>query len=469
MKNWIQNLDTLARISKTTEKATALKGMFGEGWDTTHLEAILDLSFNYKINTYLSDLKALGRGIDSFDYAINHDGANPLVGGSETYFFENIYTRLKEGNLKFAHNSSEYRFSKGEWIDTLINLATRCHSIREFDYYVQAITKDLRIGMQAKSINKVYEKLNSDQNIVVPLIPCYECMKVSDMDDAPNFKYDNSYASVKMDGANATYIDGKIYSRNGLEIHLPHIQKAFAELQEVVPAAEDYVFCGELVSTDRQSSGGLVNSAITTGEASTKDLSVLNFHIFDIIRKDEYEQQTGIKDIFTKRLMYIVQFKAMTSPRSPIRYVMHYPIYSKEEAETMYEKLTTEDPECEGIIVNEGTSYFEFKRSKTRIRVKAKLENEFKILGFEPHLRNKEWVGALKISCADGKILADVGTGLTEEDRATLFQDPNLFGKIVKIQYNKIIPNSNGDGHTLFLPVFKELRLDKTEADKFDL
>ena len=63
----------------------------------------------------------------------------------------------------------------------------------------------------------------------------------------------------------------------------------------------------------------------------------------------------------------------------------------------------------------------------------------------------------------DGSLTVSVGSGLTDANRKD-FMTENLVDKIVAVKYNSRITNSAGE-ESLFLPIFLELREDKTEAD----
>jgi len=75
----------------------------------------------------------------------------------------------------------------------------------------------------------------------------------------------------------------------------------------------------------------------------------------------------------------------------------------------------------------------------------------------------KGLVGSLSCTSKDGTLKVNVGSGLTDEDRK---KDPDEFiGKIVSVKYNEKIIDKNSENWSLFLPIFQELRLDKSEAD----
>ena len=66
----------------------------------------------------------------------------------------------------------------------------------------------------------------------------------------------------------------------------------------------------------------------------------------------------------------------------------------------------------------------------------------------------------------DGKVEFEVGSGLTEEDRA---KDPKFYlGKIIECKYNMLIEAKGRSTKSLFLPIFVRVREDKTQANSLE-
>ena len=66
---------------------------------------------------------------------------------------------------------------------------------------------------------------------------------------------------------------------------------------------------------------------------------------------------------------------------------------------------------------------------------------------------------------ADGMVKVNVGSGFNDEDRNSI-KAADVVGKIVAIKYNARITNkSSSTTASLFLPIFLEIREDKTQAD----
>ena len=96
--------------------------------------------------------------------------------------------------------------------------------------------------------------------------------------------------------------------------------------------------------------------------------------------------------------------------------------------------------------------------------MKAELEADLLVEGVTNGTgKNDGLIGALECTSKDGTLKVRVGSGLTDEDRK---RDPDEFiGKIVSVKYNEKIQDKNSSDSRLFLPIFQELRLDKSEAD----
>jgi ATP-dependent DNA ligase len=118
----------------------------------------------------------------------------------------------------------------------------------------------------------------------------------------------------------------------------------------------------------------------------------------------------------------------------------------------------------EGIILKDRHGIWEDKRAKHQIKFKGELECDLKCVGWEEGTgRNKGKLGALVLQSSDAKVNVSVGTGFTDDMRNT-FKKKDVLDKIVTIKYNSRISNKQGED-SLFLPVFLEIREDKSKAD----
>jgi DNA ligase-1 len=138
------------------------------------------------------------------------------------------------------------------------------------------------------------------------------------------------------------------------------------------------------------------------------------------------------------------------------------PVDNQEQAERIFQ-IALDDGQ-EGIIIKNGDSPWEDKRSKFQVKMKAELEIDLLVTDvLEGKGKAEGLIGSLSCKSKDGNLLVNVGSGLNDEDRK---KDPEEFiGKIISVKYNEKIKDKKSDSWSLFLPIFQEIRLDKSEAD----
>jgi DNA ligase-1 len=120
----------------------------------------------------------------------------------------------------------------------------------------------------------------------------------------------------------------------------------------------------------------------------------------------------------------------------------------------------------EGIILKDGSGVWEDKRAKHQIKFKGELECDLKIVAVEEGSgKYAGMLGALICESSDGVVKVSVGSGLTDEHRINLWHiKREILDKIVAVKYNMRTKNKAGE-ESLFLPIFIEVRDDKTVAD----
>jgi ATP-dependent DNA ligase len=318
------------------------------------------------------------------------------------------------------------------------------------------IAKDLKCGVSTATANDVW----------MGLIKEYPCMLASGYEEKLVDKIQwPAMVQLKMDGMrfNAIVRDGKceFKSRNGKTIDLlGNLEQEFVELSNGV----DCVFDGELVVSyfdglmDRQTGNGILNKAIK-GTISDTEASLVRACIWDYIPYMYFVDgycPTPYKDRFAK-------FKWGIDFPKKIQLVQSIIVETLEEARTKFEEYYNAGQE--GIILKDMNSPWEDKRAKHQIKFKGELECDLKVVGVEEGTgKYVGKLGALICESEDGVIKVKVGSGFNDEDRETI-KEQSVIGKVVAVKYNARIRSKHED-ESLFLPIFVEIREDKTEADK---
>lgn len=344
-------------------------------------------------------------------------------------------------------------------------------SVREDDAEVlkRIISKDLRCGIQESTANKIWKDL----------IPTYPCMLASGYDEklVQKMKFP-ALAQLKMDGmrfnaiVNAVAKKVNYYSRNGkiVEIDNPLLDEAFMTMARNI-GMSNVVFDGELLVVDennkpldRKTGNGILNKAVK-GTIKKKEAEAIRAVLWDVIPYAHFmegecdvEYETRLPTLVTavdnlpKSLKHLVEIVETTIANS------------LEEAQQIFE--TYYKAGHEGIILKALDGKWEDKRVKTQVKFKGELECDLICVGWEEGTgKNKGKLGSLVLQSSDAKVNVSVGTGLTDEMRESLRAN-DVVGKIITVKYNARITSKNREGEdSLFLPVFLEIREDKTKAD----
>lgn len=327
------------------------------------------------------------------------------------------------------------------------------------------IEKDLNCGVQSSTANKIWKELISE----------YPCMLASGYEDKLIAKLNfPAIAQLKMDGMRFNAIvrgDSVEYrSRNGKEVavNTPELDAAFLQMAENVGLGA-VVFDGELLVVDkknkpldRKTGNGILNKAVK-GTISDEEKLQVRAIVWDIISMAAFQSGKCPVDYETRLATVVTAVDHLDKKLIKMVSVVETTIVNDlEEAQKTFK--TYFEAGQEGIILKDRNGIWEDKRAKHQIKFKGELECDLKCIGWEEGTgRNKGKLGALVLQSSDAKINVSVGTGLTDDMRSTL-KEKDVLDKIVTIKYNSRISNKQGED-SLFLPVFLEIRQDKTKAD----
>jgi ATP dependent DNA ligase domain/DNA ligase OB-like domain len=334
-------------------------------------------------------------------------------------------------------------------------------SSEDADVIVRVLKKDLRAGFTDGTANKVWPGL----------IPTYPCMLCAQSDEKVLSKMTYpAYFQMKMDGMrfNAIVQGSKVEyrTRNGKEIELFGIlDDCFVQMAN----GEDIVFDGELLilgddykPLPRAIGNGVLQRALK-GKARIEDVQNVACVLWDMICLSHF--RFGISnDIYKDRFNELK--KRASSIKTPrISLVDTHEVISLEQAQQYFKDYLKLGQE--GGILKSFTGEWGDKRSRDQIKFKAELEADLLCTAWEAGdegKKNANRLGRLKLQSSDGLIEVYVGSGFSDEQRDTL-APRDVIGKIISIKYNTRIKDRDSEIESLFLPVFIEVRLDKTTAD----
>jgi len=353
-------------------------------------------------------------------------------------------------------------------IDYLRDILSRCNAF-DAEVIERIIQKELKCGVSDSTVNKVWPGL----------IPEYPCMLASAFEQKLIDKIAfPAYAQLKMDGMrfNAIVKDGKceFRSRNGKLIDIPSdlFQQPFIEMAKSYQ--QDMVFDGELLVVgadgrplDRKTGNGILNKAVK-GTMSEEDAEHVRATVWDAIPVGFFAIGKYSVPYF-ERVMELSQavfnVRETTSFGHLVAMVNHDVVETPEEAQKVFLKYLGQGQE--GIILKDRFGIWENKRAKHQVKYKGEFECDLLCIGWDEGTgKNIGRLGALQLQSSCGKLMVGVGSGFNDNDRERIGRD--VVGKVIAVKFNAIVDDKRTDVKSLFLPIYLEVREDKSNADSLE-
>lgn len=320
--------------------------------------------------------------------------------------------------------------------------------------YAQIATKDLKIGIESKTINKIFGK---------NFIPTFDVM-LAEKHSENEKKLDCGFIlTEKLDGIRNVIIkeNGKIsmFSRQGQPV------EGLVDIEiETATLPDNYVYDGELLlrNNNNLNSADLYRETVKVVRKDGVKQNV-EFYVFDMIPLNEFKNgvsKDGCLDRKT-RLKNVLSGLNLTWIK-PLE--MLYIGTDKEEIARLLTEVEKQGKE--GIMANTINGKYECKRSKELLKVKTMSSVDLVVSGFEEG--TGKYVGMLGRLNVDYKgFVVGVGSGFSDDDRKYIWENQDrLLNSICEVQYFEESKNQNG-GISLRFPVFKGFRFDKTEESYF--
>lgn len=433
IKEILEILEIVEELRNTTS-SNMKREILERNYYNKDLQAILELTYNpykkYKITEKsLVDLETTERS--------RFDNLRILT---HTLAKENINDELRKQTNLFLSNTDE--------------------EIR--DLYKGVLLKDLRIGVNSSTINKVWKGLIPTSESEIEIKPMLASK--FDFDKPPKQKF---YVSEKLDGIRCIAIckedNIELYTRQGKLIEgCLEIESDLKRIRKV--AGIDFFLDGELLANDCDYE--MVYKE-TTKRVKNKNSVKTGIHyvVFDLLKYDEFINQKCLYT-YEERLMSLKLIDAyfvkqeIKDDKNALVNVKIIPTICFEDGDIQgLVKLLDfyREKGAEGLMVNLADAPYEFKRSKNILKVKVMQTMDLRIVGFEEGTgRNKGRLGALLVDYKGNTV--GVGSGFTDFDRTFIWKNQHLyFGRVAEIQYFEITKNKEGI-ESLRFPVFKTLR-----------
>ena len=315
------------------------------------------------------------------------------------------------------------------------------------ELFYSIITKNLQIGLDAKSINKV----------IPGLIPMFSVMLANKYFDNPKVVEGKEFAlTTKIDGSRIVAIkeNGKVefFTRQGQAyVGLVDLQKELEDFEE-----DNFVFDGELVAIETALDDTYKNTMklSRTKEAEKHGLKML---VFDYLPLEDFKTQTTTM-AYHRRNGHLQSIFY----QHPFKFFEVLPIlYCGADTNKIVEILDEQvDKGEEGIMINLTESPYVFGRTNALLKVKKFQDMELKVIGFEEGTNKLQGtLGAL--ICEYKNNTVKCGSGFSEELRQEIWANQEAYlGKQATIKYFSESYDSKTGLPSLRFPIFMRFRED---------
>lgn len=327
--------------------------------------------------------------------------------------------------------------------EDILNIKSWCCYMNDdfCDFVRGMITKSIKLGADAKLINKV----------IPSLIPTFDVMLGTSVEKVKLNGNEWISISRKLNGTRCAYVGNKCMTRQGKEYKgLDHI---IADLQKLV--GTDTFVDGELTYKNKE---GLTDSEAFqkgTGIAMSKDndKSELKLVVFDIFSLSEFWSGKS-KESYATRKKNLLELQKKIDELGLENVEIVQMCYEGTDHSEIWKWLDyAEENDWEGVILNLNTPY-ECKRTKNLIKVKKFYTYDLEVVGAEEGTgRNKGTLGALVVKYKNNTV--NVGSGFTDEERHEYWcNQEDIIGRVIEVKFKEITTDKKTGLESLQFPVY---------------
>lgn len=327
----------------------------------------------------------------------------------------------------------------------IANVRKFINSIEEdYEIYEGIITKSLKLGCDAKTVNKAIPGLIEQWE--VQLGSAFNKLKLR---DGEWFSL-----SQKMNGNRASYYKGELISRQGkIFSGMDHI---ILDLETIDP---EMFYDGELIRKNIDGLSDGENFRIGTGIINS-DVGMkpeIKFVIFDVFPADELADGKS-NQRYRERKKKLQELRKKISEQKLKNIEVVTMVYEGTDQSKIMEYLDeATNLGWEGLMLNKNTVY-ECKRTLGLIKIKKFYTMDLQIVGIlEGDGRLKGTAGAIAVKF--GNNIVNVGSGFDDKSRDFVWRNrKELIGRIAEIKYKEISKDKKTGLESLQFPVFVQIR-----------
>lgn len=337
-----------------------------------------------------------------------------------------------------------------------------CKNDKEYQMIYSIVTKDLTLGVQPTTLNKIFGK---------DFIPTFNCMLAERYFENPEKLLPEGIEFIlttKLDGVRCICFNNEngpeFFSRQG------QIFQGLIELEEEIKSLpKSYVYDGELLLDKNGLDSKDLYRQTMKVVGSDKIKQNIIFNVFDKLPIEDFK--LGECETRCKIRKQSLKDDLVSANAKHIKNVdILYEGTDQLEVINWLNKITNEGGE--GVMINLAYAPYECKRSKCLLKVKKFQSCDVRVIDLEEGTgSNKDSLGAIKVEFLgpdNKKYTCKVGSGFKQDERKYFWKNKDkILNHIVEIGYFEITNNQQNDNYSLRFPTFKWLRDDKDEISMY--
>lgn len=421
-----------------------LKDILNELNESNSSNYKLDILKKYKDNSELKKLLELTYNRNKYNFNVSKNCIikdNPSIlesNGSKTV--DNLLSTLEILGGGTIRGNEAHQFVCNH---------LKCLDNDNKEIFLNVLGRDLKIGLNVKSINKVFKNLIPKPNYMRCAVLSEKTLKKINFPAFIQLKMDGTYREIHVADGQVT---GK--TRSGEEYFNPVL---FKEMENF----PNGFYTGELTieGESRFTGNGLINSLNPPYEKIT-------FTVWDYLTDEDYLEKS--------KTPYYSRFESLSDiiekhKSNRVKLVPNHEVNSIDEALKYVSDWMEQG--LEGGVLKDKNNVFKNGTSGTQLKIKLKVDAEMRITGFTDGTigtKREGKIGAIQFSNDEGTIKGQCSGFSDEElDLFTKNKD-NLIGRIISVEFNDIVKSENNDYYALSHPRFIEVRNDKDETDTLE-
>ncbi len=326
-------------------------------------------------------------------------------------------------------------------IQYCVSFINKFKEFKELIYKI--IDKDLKIGVNTKTLNKSFENLIPEFSVA--------------LGNSYNQKYiineKEWYISRKLDGVRCICIIDNFglinfYSRQG------HLFLTLGILEEEIKKynLKNIIFDGEIILIDENGQESFTE-LMKLIRKKDYTISTPKYKVFDILTLDEFYNKIG-------NINFIKRLSRFPIPKN--KYISLLEQYKFNEFENLLNISKNEN--WEGLIIRKNT-FYKGKRTNDILKFKNFQTEEYKVIDIcigtmqilnkkTNIIENKNILSSVIIKHKDSNV--NVGSGFSIEERMEYYRHPHeIIGKTISVQYFEESFDTKKQKFSLRFPIYK--------------